>query len=176
MARPQPYATLARLSGRSPATSKHGRPGRRPWRSVRRSSYQKPTRSAPSSLPCQLRIVSQPTAHRRHGDPAAETRRHTKYNSSWSHNGRYRHAQTHRHVNGPWRSTRSQRARESCPACPLTWDFTLERVTGIEPALSAWEVCGAVRLSPADSVTCGDLDGLSVSDRDYPRALLPSGT
>ena len=22
---------------------------------------------------------------------------------------------------------------------PLTWDFTLERVTGIEPALSAWE-------------------------------------
>jgi hypothetical protein len=54
--------------------------------------------------------------------------------------------------------------------------FVVERVTGIEPALSAWEVCGAVRLSPADSVTCGDLDGLSVSDRDYPRALLPSGT
>jgi hypothetical protein len=46
----------------------------------------------------------------------------------------------------------------------------------LQAELSAWEVCGAVRLSPADSVTCGDLDGLSVSDRDYPRALLPSGT
>ena len=58
---------------------------------------------------------------------------------------------------------------------PLTWDFTLERVTGIEPALSAWEVCGAARVLPADSVTCGDHDGLSVSDRDYPWVLLPSG-
>ena len=53
---------------------------------------------------------------------------------------------------------------------------TVERVTGIEPALSAWEVCGAAALPPADSVTCGDLDGLSLSDRDYPRALLLSGT
>ena len=52
---------------------------------------------------------------------------------------------------------------------PLTWDFTLERVTRIELALSAWEVCGAVALPPADFVTCGDLDGLSASDRDYPR-------
>jgi hypothetical protein len=26
---------------------------------------------------------------------------------------------------------------------PLTWDFTLERVTGIEPALSAWESDGS---------------------------------
>jgi hypothetical protein len=25
------------------------------------------------------------------------------------------------------------------PECPLTWAFTSERVTGIEPALSAWE-------------------------------------
>ena len=25
---------------------------------------------------------------------------------------------------------------------PLTWRFVVERVTGIEPALSAWEVCG----------------------------------
>jgi hypothetical protein len=41
-----------------------------------------------------------------------------------------------------------------------------ERVTGIEPALSAWEVCGAARVLPADSVTCGDLAGLSLSDRD----------
>ena len=29
----------------------------------------------------------------------------------------------------------------------------LERVTGIEPALSAWELYGAVRLPPADSAT-----------------------
>ena len=59
---------------------------------------------------------------------------------------------------------------------PLTWGFLVERVTGIEPALSAWEVCGAVALPPADSVTCGDLGGLSLSDRDCPRVLLPSGT
>jgi hypothetical protein len=51
-----------------------------------------------------------------------------------------------------------------------------ERVTRIELALSAWEVGGAVAPSPADSVTCGDLGGLSLSDRDYPRVLLPSGT
>jgi hypothetical protein len=54
--------------------------------------------------------------------------------------------------------------------------FLVERVTRIELALSAWEVCGAVALPPADSVTCGDLGGLSVSDRDYPRVLLLSGT
>jgi hypothetical protein len=50
--------------------------------------------------------------------------------------------------------------------------YCLERVTGIEPALSAWEVCGAARLPPADSVTCGDLDSLTVSDHDYPQVLL----
>jgi hypothetical protein len=27
----------------------------------------------------------------------------------------------------------------------LTWAFALERVTGIEPALSAWEASGNVR-------------------------------
>ena len=43
-------------------------------------------------------------------------------------------------------------------------------------ALSAWELYGAVRLQPADSVTCANLNGLTVSDRDYPRGLLPSGT
>jgi len=31
----------------------------------------------------------------------------------------------------------------------LTWDFPLERVTGIEPALSAWEVHRSVLLSTA---------------------------
>jgi hypothetical protein len=45
----------------------------------------------------------------------------------------------------------------------------MEQVMGIEPALSAWEVCGAVALLPADSVSCGDLGGLSLSDRDDPR-------
>src|SRR5215831_8654138 len=52
----------------------------------------------------------------------------------------------------------------------------MERVTGIEPALSAWEVCGAARVLPADSLTCGDLGGLSTGDHDYPWVLLPSGT
>jgi len=28
----------------------------------------------------------------------------------------------------------------------------MERVTGIEPALSAWEACGATRVLPAESV------------------------
>ena len=60
--------------------------------------------------------------------------------------------------------------------CARTLGFLVERVTGIEAALSAWEVCGATRVLPAESVTCGDLDGLSASDRDYLWALLPSGT
>jgi hypothetical protein len=47
---------------------------------------------------------------------------------------------------------------------------------GIEPALSAWELYGAARLPPGDSTTCGDIGGLTVSDRDYPQALLLSGT
>src|SRR6185312_3414986 len=49
--------------------------------------------------------------------------------------------------------------------------------TGVAALLpSAWEVCGAARVLPADSVICGDLDGLPASDRDYPWALVPSGT
>jgi hypothetical protein len=51
------------------------------------------------------------------------------------------------------------------------------RLTGSSSdSLSAWEVCGEVHLPPADSVACGDLDGLSLSDRDCLRAPLPSGT
>jgi hypothetical protein len=42
---------------------------------------------------------------------------------------------------------------------PLTGCFAVERVTGIEPALSAWELYGAARLRPGDSVTCEDLAG-----------------
>jgi hypothetical protein len=58
----------------------------------------------------------------------------------------------------------------------LTWAFALERVTGIEPALSAWEACGAARQRPGNSATCGDLGGLTVGDRDCPQELLLSGT
>ena len=57
----------------------------------------------------------------------------------------------------------------------LTWTFRLERVTGIEPALSAWEVCGAVSPSPADRLTCGCAYALPVSDPDCPRWLLRLG-
>jgi hypothetical protein len=52
----------------------------------------------------------------------------------------------------------------------------MARATGIEPAPSAWEVCGATRLPPADPVTCRNLDKLTVSDRDCPQWLLSSGT
>jgi hypothetical protein len=31
-------------------------------------------------------------------------------------------------------------------------------------------------LPPGDSATCGDIGGLTVNDRDYPQALLLSGT
>jgi hypothetical protein len=45
----------------------------------------------------------------------------------------------------------------------LTWAFALERVTGIEPALSAWEAV------PSGPVTRPDLrDGVSASDRERP--------
>ena len=65
------------------------------------------------------------------------------------------------------------------PSLPLAVGadlFTLERVTGIEPALSAWELYGAARLRSGDSVTCGDIAGMTVSDRDCPQVHLLSGT
>jgi hypothetical protein len=43
------------------------------------------------------------------------------------------------------------------------------------PALSAWEVYGAARLPPADSVTCRDLVGLSASDPWLPASGHPVG-
>ena len=49
----------------------------------------------------------------------------------------------------------SRAVRPGRNTAPLTWVFAMERVTGIEPALSAWEVCDVVRLPPADSLTCG---------------------
>jgi hypothetical protein len=59
---------------------------------------------------------------------------------------------------------------------PLTCAFRLERVTGIEPALSAWELYGAAEPSPADWLTCGSADTLTVRDRDCPRWFLLTGT
>jgi hypothetical protein len=51
------------------------------------------------------------------------------------------------------------RVRKASP----TWTFTLERVTGIEPALSAWEAV------PSGPVTWPDLRGeVSASDRERP--------
>jgi hypothetical protein len=47
---------------------------------------------------------------------------------------------------------------------------------GNRTPLSAWELYGAARLPPGDSATCGDIGDLTVSDRDYPQALLLSGT
>jgi len=48
-------------------------------------------------------------------------------------------------------------------AVVLTWAFVLERVTGIEPALSAWESV------PSGPVTWPDLrGGVSASDRERP--------
>ncbi len=49
------------------------------------------------------------------------------------------------------------------PETVLTCDFTVERVTGIEPALSAWEAV------PSGLVTWPDLrGGVSASDRERP--------
>ena len=64
-------------------------------------------------------------------------------------------------------------AREPQPTFaigPLTWDFTLERVTGIESALSAWE---SVQSAPS---TWPDLRSrLSVSDRESPHFTRVNG-
>jgi hypothetical protein len=57
----------------------------------------------------------------------------------------------------------------------LTLGFALERLTGIEPALSAWKLSGAAALSPADWLTCGSADTLTVRNRDCPRRLLLTG-
>ena len=46
---------------------------------------------------------------------------------------------------------------------PVPCDGVAARVAA--PTPSAWEVCGAARVLPADSVTCGDLDSF---DRERP--------
>jgi pimeloyl-ACP methyl ester carboxylesterase len=45
----------------------------------------------------------------------------------------------------------------------------MERVTGIEPALSAREVCGTLSTLPVNSLTCGFAMRLPVTDRQRPR-------
>ena len=62
------------------------------------------------------------------------------------------------------------------PCRPLTWAFTSERVRGIEPPLSAWEVSVTIRRLPADPLACGTLAGLTASDRESPSGLMRSGT
>jgi hypothetical protein len=57
---------------------------------------------------------------------------------------------------------------------PLTWGFALERVTGIEPALSAWELACQVFLTGASQVS-GHLRQ-SVSARRVPLLTPLSGT
>jgi hypothetical protein len=52
----------------------------------------------------------------------------------------------------------------------------LERVTGIDPALSAWEVSATIRGLPADTLACGTLARLTARDRESPPGLIRSGT
>ena len=59
---------------------------------------------------------------------------------------------------------------------PLTCAYIVERVTGIEPALSAWELYGAAWPPPADRLTCSSTSPLTLRDRDCPLWLLCSGT
>jgi len=55
-------------------------------------------------------------------------------------------------------------------------DIYLERVTGIEPALSAWEVSSAICGLRAETLICGILARLATSDRESPLLLTRSGT
>jgi hypothetical protein len=56
----------------------------------------------------------------------------------------------------------------------LTCAFTVERVTGIEPALSAWEL--ACHALPTTVFAAQRIFALSVSDRYRPSPTVPSGT
>jgi len=49
-------------------------------------------------------------------------------------------------------------------------------VTGIEPALSAWEVSSAIRALPAKTLISGILARLAPGDRESPLGLSRSGT
>ena len=70
-------------------------------------------------------------------------------------------------ANGPLMARRinhyPERSRAQARTDVLTWAFVVERVTGIEPALSAWE------LVPSTPVTCPDLRRrMPASDRERP--------
>jgi hypothetical protein len=56
----------------------------------------------------------------------------------------------------------------------LTWAFAVERVTGIEPALSAWEL--ACHASPTTVFAAQNPIRLSVSARYGPSQTVASGT
>jgi hypothetical protein len=57
---------------------------------------------------------------------------------------------------------------------PLTWAFAMERVTGIEPALSAWEL--ACHALPTTVFAGQGLFALPVDDRHRPSETIASGT
>ena len=58
----------------------------------------------------------------------------------------------------------------------VTQERVTERVTGIEHAQSAWEVSSAIRSQPAETLICGILARLAISDRESPPGLTRSGT
>ena len=58
---------------------------------------------------------------------------------------------------------------------PWPGPLCVERVTRIELALSAREVCATAAWLPADSLTCGLFGALSASDRDWLQLLLRPG-
>jgi hypothetical protein len=51
-------------------------------------------------------------------------------------------------------------------ACPMTWAFRLERVTRIEPVLSAWEICGGSRAP--NSLGCNTTGSVAPMDGQKP--------
>jgi hypothetical protein len=67
-------------------------------------------------------------------------------------------------------SSGRRRDRRPCPACPLTWAFTVERVTRIELALSAWE---SDRSGAFDRTELGNR--CAASDRQGPCGIRANG-
>ena len=68
---------------------------------------------------------------------------------------------------GPLRLPRSSGTRWSLSNRSLA-----SLVNSLGERITRLGVCDAARLSPADSMSCGDLDRLTASDRDYSQALL----
>jgi hypothetical protein len=59
------------------------------------------------------------------------------------------------HVNCAATLSAPENAKSRVRIDVLAWAFKVERVTGIEPALSAWEVTAGLRVRPAGTLTCG---------------------